>query len=206
MSNDLTRGEQAVAEICEHELARLRKEWWCFLVLGILLVVGGTTSIAYPWFTSIGVVLLLGAVLIISGLATIVSAFWAGRWGASMVQILVGLLYTVAGFAITDAPLESAAVLTLMIASLFVVGGGFRIATALMNKYPQWGWALLNGVVTAMLGLIIFRSFKRLPDEPGGVLWIIGLLVGLELLFNGWTWIMLAFAVKNLPDPEENAS
>lgn len=203
MSNDLTPAGRAVVDICEHELARLRKEWWCFLLLGVLLVIGGITSIAYPCFTSVGVVVLLGAVLIISGVATFIGAFWAGKWSASMAHILMGLLYTVAGFAITDAPLESAALLTLLLASLFVVAGAFRIVSALVEKYPQWGWALLNGVVTLLLGLIIFRSFKRFPDDPEKIFWVIGLLIGLELLFNGWTWIMLSFAVRNLPEPED---
>jgi uncharacterized membrane protein HdeD (DUF308 family) len=203
MSTEMTNPQNAVEEICGHELGRLRKEWWYFLIVGILLVIGGTASIAYPWFTSVGVVMFLGAVLIVSGVAMIISAFWAGKWGAFLVQILVGLLYVVAGYVITDAPLTSVALLTLMLAGFFVVAGGFRIVSALVDRYPQWGWALINGVVTLMLGLIIFRMFKQLPEEPTAVLWIIGLMVGIELLFNGWTWIMLSFAIKNLPDPEE---
>ena len=203
MSTDLANPEKAVLERCEHELGRLRKEWWCFLIVGILLVIGGTAAIAYPWFTSFGVVIFLGAVLIVSGVAMIISAFWAGKWGAFLVQVLVGILYVVAGFVITDAPLTSIAVLTLMMAGFFVVAGAFRIVSALVDRYPQWGWALLNGIVTLMLGLIIFRMFRQLPEEPSGVLWIIGLMVGIELLFNGWTWIMLSFAIKNLPEPIE---
>ncbi len=207
MTTEVTKQETAISEIIEHELVGLRKEWWCFLLVGILLVIGGTAAIAYPWFTSVGVVIFLGAILIVSGVATVISAFWAGKWSAFMVQILIGLLYMVAGFVITDAPLASLAVLTLMLAGFFVVAGGFRIVSALVDKYPQWGWALLNGVVTLMLGLIIFRSFKHLPEEPTGVFWIIGLLVGLELLFNGWTWIMLSLAIKRLPPrADENAS
>lgn len=120
-----------------------------------------------------------------------------------MVQILIGLLYTVAGFAITEAPVESVLVLTLMLAAFFVVAGGFRIVTALVDRYPQWGWALVNGVITVMLGLIIFRSFRQFPQEPEKIFWIIGLLVGLELIFNGWTWIMLSIAIKRLPAPKE---
>jgi uncharacterized membrane protein HdeD (DUF308 family) len=202
----MTNPQNAVEEICEHELGRLRKEWWYFLIVGILLVIGGAASIAYPWFTSVGVVMFLGAVLIVSGVAMIISAFWAGKWSAFLVQILVGLLYLVAGYVITDAPLTSVALLTLMLAGFFVVAGGFRIVSALVDRYAQWGWALINGVVTLMLGLIIFRMFKQLPEEPTAVLWIIGLMVGIELLFNGWTWIMLSFAIKNLPDPEEKGA
>jgi uncharacterized membrane protein HdeD (DUF308 family) len=203
MSTGSTNDDNGVAEICEHELARLRKEWWGFLLLGILLMMAGTAAIAYPWVTSIGAVLFLGAVLIVCGVATMISAFWAGKWSASLVQILVGLLYAVAGFAITEAPAESVVLLTLMLAGFFVVVGGFRIVSALTEKYPQWGWALVNGIITLMLGLIIFRSFRKF-DDPDRVLWIIGLLIGLELLFAGWTWIMLSIAIKKLPLPDED--
>ena len=202
MSTEIAKPETAEAEIREHELARLKNEWWYFLIVGILLVIGGTASIAYPWFTSFGVVIFLGAILIVSGVATIISAFWAGKWGAFLVQVLVGILYAVAGFVITDAPLASIAILTLMMAGFFIVAGAFRIVSALVDRYPQWGWTLLNGIVTLMFGLIIFRMFRQLPEEPTGVLWIIGLMVGVDLLFNGWTWIMLSFAIKNLPESE----
>lgn len=204
MSPASTKVENPVAEICEHELARLRKDWWVFLLLGILLVIGGVAAISYPWLTSIGAVIFLGAVLIVSGVATVIGAFWAGKWSAFMLQILVGLLYTVAGFTITEAPRESAVLLTLILAGFFLVVGGFRTVSALVEKYPSWGWGLLNGVITLMLGLVIFRSFRRFPEEPERVFWIIGLLIGIELIFNGWTWIMLSFALKNLPEPEQS--
>jgi uncharacterized membrane protein HdeD (DUF308 family) len=204
MSTDVTPEERAAGEICEHELKRLCNDWWCFLVLGILLVVGGTAAIVYPCYTSVGIIIFFGAVLMVSGIATVISAFWAGKWSGFFVQVLVGLLYAVAGYVITDTPVESTALMTLMLAGFFVVAGGFRIVTALMDKYPQWGWALLNGVITLLLGLVVFRSFRAFPDEPDKIFWIIGLLVGLELLFNGWTWIMLSLALKRLAAAAED--
>ncbi len=202
---NLPEMREDLKQAVEHELQRLHKDWWYFLILGILMVIAGTAAIAYPWFTSFGVVLFLGAILIVSGLATIISAFWAGKWSAFMVHILVGLLYVVAGYVITDAPLQSIAMLTLMLAGFLVVGGAFRIISALVDKYPQWGWALVNGVISLALGLIILRGFKQLPEEPNGVLWIIGLLVGIEILFNGWTWIMLSLALRKLPKTSESS-
>ncbi|TWU44184.1 acid-resistance membrane protein [Novipirellula aureliae] len=200
MTTELTNSQAEIVEVRKHELAHLAREWWCFLLTGIFLVIGGIASIAFPWFTSIGVVMFLGVILVISGIATVITAFWVGKWGAFMMQILIGLLYMVAGFVITDAPIASLALMTLMLAGFLVIGGGFRIVTALVEKYPQWGWSLFNGVVTLMLGLIIFRSFRQLPEEPSGVLWIIGLMIGIELLFNGLNWIMLSLAIKKLPN------
>ena len=182
-----------------HELERLREHWWWFLVLGILLVIGGVVALSAPFVTSVGVVVLLGAVLIIGGVVTVVGAFWAGKWSAFFLQLLVGILYVMAGMVIRDVPLESTAILTLFIAASFVVVGVFRIVVSLVERFPQWGWALLNGLVTMVAGLIIYDNF------PSSALWVIGLLVGLELLFNGWTWIMLALAIRKLPVSESES-
>ena len=109
-----------------HELGRLQKDWWWFLILGIVLVIGGTAAIVCPWVMSYGVVIFIGAMLLMSGVIMIISAFWVGKWSAFGVQILIGLLYMVAGYVITDAPTEALAILTLMLAGFLVVGGGFH--------------------------------------------------------------------------------
>lgn len=201
MSNDLSNPQSAATiSTTVNELARLRKEWWVFLLLGVLLILGGAACIAYPFFTSVGVMVFLGVTLMLAGLFLIISAFWTGKWSAFVLQILIGLLYAVAGFLVADAPIASAALFTLLIAGFFVVAGIFRIVYALMERFPQWGWVLFNGIITLILGLIIFKSFKQFSaGESADVFWIIGLLVGIELVFNGWTWVMLSFVVKNIP-------
>jgi uncharacterized membrane protein HdeD (DUF308 family) len=178
-------------------MERMQKHWWLFLLLGFLLVLGGIVAIAYPFVSSVGAVLVIGVVLIVSGIFTIIGAFWAGKWSALLLQLLVGVLYVMAGMAIRDAPVESTALLTMFIAAFFIVVGVFRIIVSLLERFPQWGWALLNGVITLLAGVIIYDSF------PASALWVIGLLVGLELLFNGWTWIMLSAVIRNLPEGKE---
>jgi uncharacterized membrane protein HdeD (DUF308 family) len=100
----------------------------------------------------------------------------------------------VAGFLITDAPLRSTLALTAVIATIFILAGLFRIVVAFVERFPHWGWAVLNGAITFLLGLVIIRHF------PQSALWVIGLLIGLELLFNGWTWILLSLAIRRIPD------
>jgi uncharacterized membrane protein HdeD (DUF308 family) len=178
-------------------LARAREYWWVFLVLGILLSVGGIVAIAYPFFSSVAAVLVLGAILIVGGVLTILGAFWAGKWSSQLLQLLVGILYVMAGMAIRDAPAESIAVLTLFTAAFLIVVGAFRMVASLVERFPQWGWVLLNGVVTLLLGLIIYDSF------PSSALWLIGLLLGLDLLFNGWSWVMLAIFLRKSPESDE---
>ncbi len=185
--------------VVEHELARLSKEWIWFFLLGVLLIVSGIVAISYPFMSSVGLVLVLGILLIIGGVATIIGAFWAGRWSAFLLQLLVGILYVMAGLAIRDSPLEATGFLTLFIAAFFILVGTFRVVVSLVERFPQWGWALLNGVITLIAGVIIYDAF------PSSAMWVIGLLVGLEMIFNGWTWIMLALSIRQLNTPAAEA-
>ena len=83
--------------------------------------------------------------------------------------------------------------MTLFIAAFFIVVGVFRSIAAMMLRFPSWGWALLNGVITLLAGVVIYRHF------PESAIWVLGILGGLEMLFHGWTWVMLALAIRQLP-------
>jgi uncharacterized membrane protein HdeD (DUF308 family) len=80
-----------------------------------------------------------------------------------------------------------------MLAALFLVVGLFRIAVALVDHVPSWGWLLFNGVVTVLLGLAIWRQW------PESGLWVVSMLVGIELIVNGVTWSVLAVGVRKGP-------
>lgn len=181
------------ARLLKHELEHLKADWWWFLLLGILLVVLGIVAIAYPAVFTVGSVIVLGILLIVGGGATIISSFWAGKWSALLLQLLVGILYVVAGMAVMDAPAESIVVMTLFVAAFFIVAGLFRIVSSLLLRFSQWGWVLLNGVVTLLLGIIIYRQW------PEASIWVLGLLIGVDMLFYGWTWIMLSLVLRGLP-------
>jgi uncharacterized membrane protein HdeD (DUF308 family) len=186
--------ECAGAERLQREFQHLKSDWLWLLLYGVLLAVCGTVGIVVPVFAAIGTMIVLGIALVVAGVATITLSFWAGKWTGLLVQVLVGVLYLVAGFAIFDTPVTGAMVMMLFIAAFFIVAGAFRILAAMLIRFPHWGWALLNGMVTFLLGVIIYRHF------PHGAVWVLGLLIGLELLFNGWTWIMLALAIRSIPD------
>jgi len=96
----------------------------------------------------------------------------------------------VAGFVIIEQPENSAVQLTLIIAFFLIVSGIFRIAFALSERFTGWPWVLLNGGINLLLGLLIYKQW---PDSG---LWVIGLFVGIEMIFNGWAWIMLAVSIR----------
>lgn len=181
------------AERLQREFEHLKSDWWWLLLYGALLVVCGTVAIVFPALTSVAAMVVLGVVLMIAGIVTIITSFWAGKWSGALLQMFVGVLYLVVGLLLRELPVASAITMTMFVASFFIVVGGFRALAALVVRFPYWGWALLNGVVTFLLGVIICRHF---PEE---CLWVLGLLIGLEMLFNGWTWIMLALAIRRIP-------
>jgi uncharacterized membrane protein HdeD (DUF308 family) len=181
--------------VIRHELEALHKQWWCFLLLGIALVVLGALAIADPFitsFTTFAAVLILGFVLIAAGIVQVVSSFWAGKWSGMLLHMLIGVLYAVVGYMIVDQPGVSMLVLTKFIAIFLIVSGVFRIVSALITRFNDWGWVLLNGVISLILGLIINRQM------PEAALWVIGLFIGIELLFNGWAWIMLSLGLRRI--------
>jgi uncharacterized membrane protein HdeD (DUF308 family) len=185
-----------VARHVRHELAHMQSHWWWLMLLGGLLAICGTAAIVVPHLTvltTLAMAALVGVLLMVGGAATIVGAFWAGRWSGLLVQLLVGILYLAAGFIITEHPGETALAMTIFVAVSFVVMGTFRTVAALQLRYPQWGWSVLNGVITMLAGIVIYRQL------PFDAFWVIGLLVGLEMLFNGWMWIMLSMAIRQLP-------
>ena len=181
----------------QHELHHLRSSWLWFFLLGTLLILGGTTAIVFPAITSLAAITVLGVILLVGGIATVISAFWAGKWSGMVVQLLVGFLYIGGGIVVTNHPLITTVMMTVFIAVTFMVLGAFRVVTSMVVRFPYWGWALLNGTITFLAGLVIYRQLEQLPANA---LWVIGLLVGLEMLLNGWTWIMLATALRQLPE------
>jgi uncharacterized membrane protein HdeD (DUF308 family) len=172
----------------------LRRSWGWFLGLGIVLIILGVIAIGSAFFMTIASVWLFGWILIIGGVMEVGHAFWHKRWAGFFLDLLTGVLYVVAGGMMVNNPQESALLLTLLIAMFLVFEGVFRIVAAIAVRYPHWGSVLLNGVVSLVLGMLIWRRW------PVSGLWVIGLFVGIEMLLNGWSLVMLSMTGRNLPE------
>jgi uncharacterized membrane protein HdeD (DUF308 family) len=184
-------------EQLQQEFRHIKADWVWLLLYGVLLAVCGAAAVIFPALTVLTTfvsMVILGVALMIGGVATIVTSLWAGKWSGLLVQLLVGVLYVMVGFIVTDTPVESALAMTLLVSAFFIVVGVFRSVAALVVRFPYWGWSLLNGIITFMLGVIIYRH------APEDAVWVLGILVGIELLFNGLNWIMLSLAIKKIPD------
>jgi uncharacterized membrane protein HdeD (DUF308 family) len=177
------------------ELQALHGQWGWFLALGVVMVAAGTFAVSWSCLATITIMVtwLFGILLLAAGFLEIVSSFSAARWRGTLLHILVGVLYAVAGFVLVEHPGRGAVELTLIIAIFLMIGGVFRIVSALVERFTGWGWVFLNGVVSLLLGLMIYKQW------PASGLWVIGLFVGIEMIFNGWVWIMLALGLRNVP-------
>ena len=125
----------------------------------------------FPIITSVFAISLLSILLLVAGVATLVGAFWTGKWSGFLVNVLVGLLYLAAGFVVSEQPVLSILMVTVYLAVSFMVMGIFRIMAAMVLRFPQWGWALLNGCVTFLAGLVIYRHLPPgcgVGDRPAG--------------------------------------
>lgn len=174
------------------ELRELKNEWIWFLALGIGLIAIGVVALSAAFLASMATVAVFGVLLMVAGIAQTVSAFWSPRWRGLLVHMLTGILYLVVGYIVIDHPVETAVALTLLLAAFFVVVGVFRIVVALIERFHNWGWCLLSGCISALLGVLILKQW------PGSGVWVIGLFLGIEMIFNGLAWIMMADGLRRL--------
>lgn len=177
------------------DLQALRGSWGWFLALGIALAALGTFAIGWACVVEITIAAtwLFGFLMLAGGIAEVVGSFTAARWSGTLVHLLIGVLYAVVGIMIIDRPAESALQLTLLISIFLMIGGIYRTVSALSHRFAGWEWVLLNGAVTFLLGLLVYKQL------PASGLWFIGLYIGIDMILNGWAWIALALALRSLP-------
>jgi uncharacterized membrane protein HdeD (DUF308 family) len=176
----------------------LRRGWGWFLALGISLIILGMIAIGTPYVASIITMLVIGWIWIIGGAFQFVHGFWARRWSGFLLALLGGAVSIIVGMMVITHPGIAGVALTLLMAIFFVVEGVFRIVAAVMLRYASWIWGLLSGVINLFIGILIWSEWNR---ERFGAIEILGLFVGIDLLFHGWSYVMLAFAARRLPTP-----
>jgi uncharacterized membrane protein HdeD (DUF308 family) len=174
------------------EFERLHHRWGWFLGLGILLIVLGIIALVYTPAATLASVLVLGWLMFFSGIMEAVQAFHARGWGGALVHIAGGALGILIGLLVITHPVAGALAWTLLFASFLTVIGLFRLIAAIWLRYRSWGWAAFDGIVTLVLGLLLWAGL------PWSGLWFLGFGLGIALLLRGWSAVMFAFAVKRI--------
>jgi uncharacterized membrane protein HdeD (DUF308 family) len=168
------------------------KKWAWLLGMGILLIVLGLIAIGASVVATLATMVFVGFLMLVAGILQTLYAIAMRKWSGFFLDLLAGVLYTVVGALIVAHPGSTAVALTLMIAIFLILGGVFRIVTALTVNYQNRIWLGLNGVINLLLAFIILSSW------PVSGLWVIGLFIGIDMLFNGWSLVMLSFVAKGV--------
>jgi len=173
-------------------IQELHRHWVFFFALGVALMALGTIGILVAGLFTLASVVVFGWLLVIAGAGVTIHAFWAKQWSGFFLQLLSGLLYLVAGWTLATRPELSAIALALVLAISFVVQGAFRIGAALSTRIDGWGSLLMSGIITLLLGLMIWN------DWPFSGVWVIGVFVGIDMFFYGGWLVSLALTVRKL--------
>ena len=164
-----------------------------FMVLGIILVILGMVAIIFPLMATIAAKIFLGWLFLIGGVVQVVHAFSTQKWGAFILNLLIGVLYVVAGAYLAFLPLSGILTLTIVLAALFIAEGVLQVIMAFrVRDHGGWGWMLFSGVVAIAVGVLIWMNF------PGSAAWALGLLAGVNMITSGWAFIFLATAAGKM--------
>jgi uncharacterized membrane protein HdeD (DUF308 family) len=173
--------------------AAIRENWRWFLGLGIVFVLAGFGAIAFPFLTTIAAKVALGWIFMIGGGVTVAHAFSAMGWRGFLLNFLIGALYLVAGAWLAFLPFTGIITLTILLAALFLAEGVLEMIMAIrVRPHEGWSWLLLSGLIAIAVGLMIGLGL------PGSATWAIGLLVGVNLLSTGISFITLALAGRGV--------
>jgi len=162
------------------------------LVLGIAYVILGWVAIGYPMAATVAIEILLGYILLVGGAVSVVGSFFSGNWKSFILILLSGILYIVVGFFLVTNLKEGIITLTLLLAAFLLVEGFFKIIQSFQMKgSANWVWILISGIASVILAVMIWGEF------PQSSAFVIGLLVGIYFLINGFSLIMFSFALKD---------
>jgi uncharacterized membrane protein HdeD (DUF308 family) len=174
-------------------LDAIHDSWGWFVTLGIALIALGVVCILGDITASRVSVLALGWLLVIGALAALVHSFRTRDWSGFFLYFLTALLRGVTGYLLIRYPTTGELSVTILLASLFIVGGIFRVVGASTLRFPSWGWMVFSGIASAILGCMLVYEL------PAASLWFIGFLVGVDFIFDGTSLIALGMAVRPVP-------
>ena len=170
------------------EPLRAKRGW--IIGLGIVYVIAGLIALGSIVTATIATVFVVGIMMLIAGVAEVFHAFQIKTWGRFLLWLLLGALYIIAGFLTFENPLLAAALLTLLLGVSLIASGIMRIVLAFgMKGGTPWIWVVLSGAITLLLGLIILAHW------PVSSLYLLGLFLGIDLVFAGAGWIAVGFGL-----------
>lgn len=174
----------------------LPKKWKWLLFLGILDLVFGIIGIAIAELLTITTTILFGILMFISGLVQLYHWFKEKEktWGGRIAHLIFALLYIAGGIVIFLDPVTGASALTIALAVIFIIIGSMRVGLSMFLAAHRWRWLqhAIGGLLAIFLGVYIIVIW------PVSSLWVIGLVISVEMILNGWQMIVVALKAKKL--------
>jgi len=173
------------------DLRPLHAKWGWIVALGVVYLITGLIALGSVVMATVASVFVVGIMMLIAGVGEVFNAFQMRGWGKFLLWLVLGALYIVAGFFTFENPLLAAAVLTLLLGASLAASGVMRIILAFsMKDGPFWVGILVSGLITLLLGLIILAHW------PVSSLYVLGIFLGIDLIFAGIGWIGLGLGLK----------
>jgi uncharacterized membrane protein HdeD (DUF308 family) len=174
------------------------RNWGWWLLFGIIFIIIGLILLSSPIITTLATVIVFGYFLIIAGIINLIAAFLQRHTDHFWLYLVLSIIAFVVGILMLLSPTVTAVTLTLLLAAFFFCSGLFRIIGISVARIKGWGWYLLSGIISLLLGILILLQW------PTSGLWVIGFFIGIDFLFAGWTLIMIAlFYKRTLPSLSE---
>ncbi len=170
-------------------LQPLRTKWGWIVALGGVYVIVGLVALGSVVTATVASVLVVGIMMVVAGIAEVISAFQVRTWGKFALWLLLGALYILAGIATFQNPLLAAVLLTFLLGIALVVSGGMRLILAFsMKESVPWIWVV--GAITLILGLVILARW------PISSVYVLGLFLGIDLVIAGASWIGIGLDLR----------
>jgi uncharacterized membrane protein HdeD (DUF308 family) len=169
----------------------IRKRSLLFLIQSGVMVLAGVLALLFPAFASAGILALLGWLLIISGVVQVISLYGATQVPYFWLQLITLTLEILVGYLLISNPAAGLVAVTFVMLALFLVSGISRLVFALMIRpMGEWLWVLASGLVAIACALVLFSNL------PEAAAWLLGVLLGIELIAVGAAQGLLAWRVR----------
>lgn len=172
---------------------QMKNNWSWFASIGAVLIIIGILALCYQFIATIFSIYFIGILLLIAGITQAIHSLRIRGFGQTASWAIMGVLYIIAGIISFIKPIEASSAITLLLSFLLIASGIAQAIGAINNKgFPYWGWWLFSGIITFLLGMLIMIGW------PANSLFILGMFLGIDLVFQGWAYLAIGLALKSI--------
>jgi uncharacterized membrane protein HdeD (DUF308 family) len=179
-------------DLLQGNLLPLKRNATWFIIFGTLVTMLGIVGLGMTVALTLTSMFYFGALLLVRGGVEMVAAYRSREWGGFFFHLISASIGAVAGLVMITRPAMAAESITLFLGALFMVEGMMLLIAGVIYRFPSWGWTLANGLMTFVLGLMLWQEF------PFSGYWFIGTLIALEIIVTGVSYIALGLFGRRL--------